>query len=102
MGEMEEEAGCAATLPLPGELAPGLGSSPWSSPVQTSWLYGLRKQSPERGRTYPLSPAGLRPARTASPSLRDPADPDLSRNSAACQQSEPGQPRELPGPQFPY
>lgn len=59
MGEMEEEAGCAATLPLPGELAPGLGSSPWSSPVQTSWLYGLRKQSPERGRTLPFVPCRL-------------------------------------------
>lgn len=56
MGEMEEEAGRAATLPLPGELAPGSGSSPRSSPVQTSWLYGLRKQSPEGGKDPTLCP----------------------------------------------
>lgn len=65
MGEMEEEVGRAATLPLPlpGEPAPGLGSSPSSSPVQIPWLYGLRKQSPEKGRTpalYPLQTRVLR------------------------------------------
>lgn len=54
MGEMEEEVGCAASLP---RLA--TGNSPSSYPVQTSWLYGQRTPSPEKGRTLPTVPSGL-------------------------------------------
>lgn len=54
MGEMEGKVGCAASLPCLGTR-----SSPSSYPVQTSWLYGQRMQSPERGRTLPTVPSRL-------------------------------------------
>lgn len=75
MGEMEEETGRAATLPLPGEPAPGLGSSPLSSPVQIPWFYGLKKQSPERGKDpalYSLQVRGLPGVQTQASGARRP------------------------------
>lgn len=87
--------GRATSLPLPGELAPGAGSSRSSYPmVQTPWLYELSMQSQERGKNLPTVPHRLEAQQEAAlplfsqvckPKPRSPAALDLIPNSAPCQ-----------------